>query len=127
MNTSYADKLKKNKVSPLSDFAYPNEEQGILFSCMLDYKLRDYLVAIKDLVHGPQNIIAASKVSQNRVILFLKNEEMVETFLTDHGGFAIESNFIKCRKLKSPTKRIIFSNVSLTIPNDVLLSYIAEN
>lgn len=46
--------------------------------------------------------------------------------MLEHGGFNIESNFIKCRKLRSPTKKIIFSIVSPTIPNDILERYIVN-
>lgn len=120
---SYADKLKK-KILPLTDFAHPSEEQGIVFNGILDYKLRDYLVAIKDLVHGPTNIIAASKVSRNRVILHLKTKDLVDEFFENHGGFQIESNYIKCRKLTVPTQKIILSHVNPQIPNSIIEDYI---
>lgn len=116
----------KPKNSSWTDFDYPANDQGVVFSCILDYKLRDYLVAIKDLVGGAKNIVAASKVSENRVIFFLSNRELVDTFMSHHGGFTIECDFIVCWKLTSPTKKIIFSNVSPTIPNHVLEHYIVN-
>lgn len=124
--TSYAAKTK-TKIAPLTNFVHPNDNQGIVFNTIQDYKLRDYLLAIKDLVGGPLSIIAASKVSKNRVIIFLKSEDLVNTFMTQHGGFSIHSNFIACRRLKSPTKRLVFSNVSPTIPNEILEQYIVND
>lgn len=122
---SYADKTKP-KITPLTDFEHPKDDQGIVFHAIRDYKIRDYLVAIMNPVGGPKNIVAISKISKNRIVCFLKSAELVNSFINDHNGFKIEQDFIPCRKLKSPTKRIIFSNVSPTIPNDVLQEYIVN-
>lgn len=103
-STSYANKVK-TKISPLADFTHPKEDQGIVFNCILDFKFRDYLIAIKDKVGGPTNMIAGSKVSNNRIIIFLKDSEMVNAFMSEHAGFTIESHFIPCRRLKSGTKK----------------------
>lgn len=39
------------------------------------------MMALKDLVKGPENIIATSRVS-NRVIIILQNKKLVDEFLT---------------------------------------------
>lgn len=122
---SYADKARP-KIPPLTDFQYPKDDQGIVFNAIRDYRLRDYLVAIKDPIGGPQNVIAISKVSGNRIVLFLKNAEIADAFIGEQGGFTMNEDFIECRKLKAPTKKIIFSNVSPTIPNEILQQYITN-
>lgn len=38
-------------------------EQGIDFNCILDYRIKDYMVALKRIIKDPKLIIAASKVS----------------------------------------------------------------
>lgn len=84
MNASYASNLKDNnvyKISPLTDFGYSNENQEIVFMCILDNKIIDYLLVMKDLVHGPTNIIAASKISRNRIIIFHKKTWSIRTSL----------------------------------------------
>src|SRR6266576_5930399 len=80
----------------------------------------DYLQALKTLVGGAKNIIAASRISNNRVVVFLSNAQLVDKFIEDHGDVTINSNFIKARKLRSPSKKLIISNVSAVIPNNVL-------
>lgn len=125
INASYSQ-VTKAKITPLTTFKHPTEEQGIVFNCISDYKLCDYLIAVMNLVGGPLNIIAASKVSRNRIIIHLKDSSLVDSFMADHGGFKIEDNFIKCRRQKTPAKRIIFSNVPPTLPNEVLQDYVVN-
>ena len=79
-NTIYAS-ITKKKISPLTDFDYPSEEQGLTFPYLVDTKIIDYLQALKIPVGGAKNIIAAFRVSNNRVVVFLCNTQMVEKFL----------------------------------------------
>lgn len=65
---SYSDKTK-TKISPLAKFNHPHDDQGIIFNCILDYQF------------GPQNIIAASKISNNRVVVHLKSASLVDNFI----------------------------------------------
>ncbi len=116
---TFAEKLKR-KIEPLYNFEYPTDEQGIIFKHVEGTKIRDYLLAIYELVGGAPNIIAASRVSGGKVILFLASKEIVEDFQSKHGGFQLGNTFIKTRNLKSPSVKIILSNVSPTIPNSVI-------
>ncbi len=119
---TYASKTK-SKISPLTNFLHPSDEQGLVFAHKNDYKVRDYLMALKDLVKGPKNIIAAARVSNNRIIVFLSTKELAEEFLIAHGGITLDSQFIKGRKLGN-TRKLIFSNVSPVIPNDILENHL---
>lgn len=125
-NSTYADKIK-NHIPPLINFMHPKDNQAIVFNCISDYRFRDYLMELKDLVKGPRNIIATSKVSNNRIIIVhLKDDTLVENFMSEHGGFYIGNNRVKCRRLKASAKKIILSIVSLGIPNDVLENHITD-
>lgn len=44
----------------------------------------------------------------------------MEKFQLEYGGFTIGSNYFETRKLKAPSVKIILSNVSPTIPNNVI-------
>lgn len=113
---TFAEQTKK-KIQPITTFSHPTEEQGIIFHHVEGTKVREYLVAIYQLVGGASNIIAASRVSGGRVIVFLANKDIVEKFQTEYGGFYIQNTFIKTRKLKTPSQKLIISNVSPTVPN----------
>lgn len=122
---TYAQKAK-NKIAPITEIPQITEEQGIVFNCISDYKIRDYLVALTNtkVIEDPKNIVACSKVSKNRIILHLKSKELVEEFFHNHGAFKIESNTIKCRRLTNPMKKIVLSHVNPIIPNSVLEEYV---
>lgn len=127
-NPTYAEKLKKRntKLAPITDFIHPSEEQGIIFNCRRDFKLRDYLNAVASTIEGALNIIAASKVSNNRIIIFLRNVELVDSIMEAGGFFITKTTFIACKRLKSPTRKIIFSNISPTITNEILEQFITN-
>lgn len=104
----YADKLKP-KITPLINFQHPDDNQSVLFTPIKNYKIRDNLVALMGRVGGASNIIAISKISKNRILFFLKNAELVNNFINEYGGFKIEQDFIQCRKLRAPIKKITVS------------------
>lgn len=81
-------------------------------------------MAIYGLIGGPQNIVAASRVSGGRVIIFLASIDIVNRFQSEHGGFQLGNFFIKTKKLRTPAIKVIISNVSPTIPNSILETYL---
>lgn len=123
---TFAEKLA-NKIQPLTNFEHPTEEQGLIFNHLEGTKIREYLVAIYQLVGGAANIIAASRVSGGRVIIFLAKKELVDSFQQNYGGFQLCNTFIKTRKLKAPAVKLIISNVSPLIPNTAIEKALQEN
>ncbi len=124
---TFADQTKKQKIQPLTTFNYPTEDQGLIFNHIEGKKIREYLAAICSLIGGAHNIIAASRISGGRVILFLAAKEIVERFQEEHGGFLLEQTYIKTRKLKSPSVKIVLSNVSPTVPNTAIEDLLTKN
>ncbi len=118
---------KNKKIKPLISFDYPTEDQGLIFNHIEGKKIREYLAAICSLIGGAHNIIAASRISGGRVTIFLAAKGIVNKFQEEHGGFLIDQTFIKSRKLKSPSVKIVLSNVSPTIPNTAIEDLLTEN
>lgn len=50
---------------------------------------------MKDLVRGSKNIFAASKVSNNCIIVHLEDSSILNKFMTQYGSFTIENDTIK--------------------------------
>ncbi|XKL66686.1 hypothetical protein PGB90_010106 [Kerria lacca] len=121
MNTQNAPSLvEKKKIVPISEITYPTDDQGLIFNHIGETKIRDYLLAIYQLVGGAQNILAASRISGGKVIIFLYSKELVDTFQAEKGGFQLGDTFVTTKKLKPPATKLILSNVSPTIPNQLL-------
>lgn len=62
----FAPKAKSNKrITPLNHFNYLSEEQGLT-----KYEIHNYSITLKCPVGGTLNIIAESRVSRNRIVIF---------------------------------------------------------
>uniref|UniRef100_A0A6P7FH09 Uncharacterized protein LOC114330220 n=1 Tax=Diabrotica virgifera virgifera TaxID=50390 RepID=A0A6P7FH09_DIAVI len=86
-------------------------------------KLHDYVSAIGDIV-GPKQISFASRISHNSICIYLTNSNLVEQLLTSHPNIQIGNITLNIRRLVSPTKRIVISNISPTVPHDLVESAI---
>ena len=116
----------KKKINAITDFPYPDDEQGIVFSSIPNTTIKQYLLAMKSKVKDAKNIIAASRISRDRIFVFLKSRELVQTFIDEGASIKINNEIIRGKCLRSPAKKITFSNVSASIPNSVLNTYIVD-
>lgn len=127
-HSTFAEKVRP-KIRPLTTFSHPSEDQGFIFDSQKGTKVNDYLRAFYKLVGDgdPKNIKAAYRVSGEKIIVFLATKEQLENIQQAHGGFLFNNTFIKTRKLKSPAAKLIISNVSAIIPNELLEKTLREN
>ena len=122
---TFAEKTK-SKIAPLTDFEYPDEKQAIIFKHIENVKILDYLKAFLSVIPDPKAIIAASRVSNNRVIIFLDSADRVQSLLNAHKSFQVGDKCIPIYRLRPPISKIVLSNVSPTIPNSVLQEYLTK-
>ena len=87
--------------------------------CIDGLTLTDYTVSIGDLVQTI-NILYSSRISNNRVCLYLKSKEMVEALTEKHDFVIINESKVTIRFLVSIQQRIIISNVAPSIPHYIL-------
>jgi len=123
---SFAD-ITKSKIVPHTEFNYPDKKQAIIFKHIENVKILDYLKAFLSVIIEPKAVVAASRVSNNRVIIFLDSVDRVQNLLLNHKSFQLGDKTIYIHRLRSPTSKIILSNVSPTIPNEVLQEYLTKN
>lgn len=98
---------------------FPKKEQAIILHVDPNLKLFDYVRSIGNIV-GPKNIIFASRISNNRICIYLKSEETVDQLIQCHQIITIEGIQHNIRRLISPTKRIVISNISPFISHDIV-------
>ena len=87
--------------------------------------MTDYICAVGDIVQ-PINILSASRISNNRVCLFLSRKELVTEITDKHQSLRIKDFNIIIRPLINKLKRIIFSNVLTNIPNHIFEDILEE-
>lgn len=114
--------IKTNKNSRIN--AFPGKEQAIILNAVEGLTLTDYVVAAGKIVE-PKNILFASKISNNRICVYLSNTEFVD-IICNHTSINIDGKEIGIRRLITPARRIILSNVCPSIPHDVLLHTITR-
>lgn len=98
---------------------FPKKEQAIVFHAEENLKLFDYVKAIGDII-GSKNITFASRISNNRICIYLISTELVNQLIQTHSIIQIGDTELNVRRLISPTKRIVISNVSPFIPHEVV-------
>lgn len=98
---------------------FPSKQQAILFSSIEGIKLQEYLLALGTIVN-PKNIIFSSRISNNRICIYLSTKEIVDKFMKEHGTIKVNQEIIHARRLVTPAHRLIMSNVCPTIPHETI-------
>ncbi|CAG9819942.1 unnamed protein product [Phaedon cochleariae] len=110
-NTSYSTVLSQQQ--PMK---FPDQKQAIIFSTIEGIKIHEYLLALGTLIN-PRQILFASRISNNRICIYLASPDLVNTFMNEHGAITINDETIRARRLISPSERLILSNVCPIIPH----------
>lgn len=104
--------------SAAQNYQFPKRDQGLIIDCVENLNLTDYTSAVAKLV-GNKNILYSTRISNNRVCLYLAIKELVKE-LTDNQFIKIGGNKVNIRPLINKQQRVIFSNVAPPIPHFVL-------
>lgn len=100
-------------------YVNPKKGQGIILTAYPEIKLKDYIIAIGNIVE-PKNILAASRMSNQRIGIYLTTKEAVDALLENHQNININNQDIRIRRLVAPSRKILLSNVSPCIPNSII-------
>lgn len=113
---SFATVLKGKNTNSL---VFPERDQAIIFDVIENTQKIDYIIGVGELV-GPRNVIFASRVSNNRICIYLVSKNVVESFMSSYKGITLNNTFVEARRLVSPARRVIISNVSPCLPHEVV-------
>lgn len=97
----------------------PTNDQAIVIQAKEGLLVNDYLDALISLV-SPTEIRFASKISNQRVCIFLSSKDTVSEVTKKHQKINVKGNLLEMRPLIKGLKKIILSNVSPIIPNEVI-------
>nr|CAH7752427.1 unnamed protein product [Callosobruchus chinensis] len=100
-------------------YKHPNKEQAIVFPSVDGLKIQDYLLNLGPIVN-PKNILFCSRVSNNRICVYLSSKQIVDQFLETAGEIILNGESLRARRLITPSDRLVMSNVSPTIPHRLL-------
>lgn len=98
----------------------PKMNQAIVMNTLDGIKQIQYIIALSKITDAT-NIISASRISNNRFCVFLKNLQITNDIISKHSAIYIDNTEIPIRKLINPAKRIILSNVYPAIPDNYII------
>nr|CAH7756748.1 unnamed protein product [Callosobruchus chinensis] len=104
---------------------HPNKDQAIIFNAVDGAKIQDYLLQLGPIVN-PRNIKFCSRISNNRICIYLSSKTQVDQFLDHPGEIKINNEIIKARRMVTPADRLVISNVCPTLPHAVLRDRLLE-
>lgn len=104
----------------------PKRDQAIILDVVEDLRIVDYVTSIGNII-GPKNIISVSRIANNRICMYLSSTQVADTLLKNYPLIQIENVQIKIRKLITPAKRILISNVCSSIPNYVIEKHLMDS
>lgn len=113
--SSYANVTRNQPIVP----PCPTRNQAIVISAQGDLKLADYIIAIGNIVQ-PRNVHFASRISNDRICIYLSSVEHVNNVVENHKVIKIRDQELSIRRLLTPARRIILSNVDPAIPEQLL-------
>ncbi|CAD6210763.1 GSCOCG00010933001-RA-CDS, partial [Cotesia congregata] len=95
------------------------KEQAIVLDTVDGTPTQDYALVIATKI-DPENIRHISRISNNRVCVYLSSKEIADQLIDIHQAIIITNQRILIRPLFSWNKRLIISNVQPIIPNDIV-------
>lgn len=104
---------------------YPKRDQALVIPAVENIPTREYVIALTKFT-PPKNIIFVSKISKERICLYLSSKETLDNILEKTSTINIQNIQLPIRRLISPSKRLIISNVHPCVPNEELEKHLLE-
>lgn len=120
-----ANKSYASAASTYITSCFPKRDQAIILDAADELRLCDYVLNVGSIV-GPKNIVSASRIANNRICIYLSNKQIAENLVNIHQTIQINGINIKLRKLITPSKRILISNVCSSIPHQLIEDALKE-
>jgi len=119
---SFSSTVKKSEGN--SD-VFPKKCQAVVIPIIENVSNEDYLISISEFV-SPSKVRFISRMSNNRLCVYLDSKETVDKFLENHSELTIKKKLVKIRRLINPVRRIVISNVCPIIPHSVIESELID-
>lgn len=117
MNTSFADKLKGKR---------PDRKQAIIIDCTEKIPVIEYITEIAKILSKPEELTHVDHLSNNRLCFFFANKTVVDSIISQQNKIIVRNANVHMRRLISPAVRIIMTNVSPTIPDEIIQSALQD-
>ncbi|KAG8228510.1 hypothetical protein J437_LFUL008966, partial [Ladona fulva] len=87
--------------------------------------LADYVIALAEKIGG-ENITHATRLSNGRICLYLKNEDVLNTFMMEHGGIVVNDKYVIANRMSQKVERLVISNIPPEFPASDLTEILSQ-
>lgn len=117
---SYASKTKQTPTTQ-----HPSKTQAIVMHALENTELLEYLRPVGKIIQA-KNIIFCSRISGNRICMYLTNKILVDKIMATSPYIDIGNQRVQIRRLITPSIRLVISNVCPTIPHKNIMQALQE-
>lgn len=89
-------------------------------------RYEEYIYTLGDTMNNPNLIIAASRISNQRICMYLDSKQSIDKVLNTIKSITVKGHTLQIRPLVNQNKRIIISNVHPSIPHDVIIAELTK-
>lgn len=114
--TTYSQKLLTEKNM--------KKDQAIIINSLPDVPFKQYLIALGSIIN-PNTIISASRISQQRICVFLNTRENAENLIKNHKSIKVENQITSIRSYITPTHRLLIWAMPL-IPHQIIVNKLKQ-
>lgn len=113
------EQQKRSYANATQKEVFPTKDQAIVLESIEGIPINDYILALGKII-DPSHIRFASKISMNRVCIYLSSKEIVQKVTDQKTSISLGNNILTIKPLLTKYKRLILSNVCPVIPHNVL-------
>lgn len=103
----------------------PKKNQGIIIEAAQDFKIKQYLEAVGGII-GAQNIMYASRLSKERICMYLTSEKCVTDITEKFDYITIDETDLQIRPLLMRSTKFYLNRVCPSIPSSFLHDLISS-
>lgn len=124
-STSFSQSSKSQKyASKKPDYSddnikTPRKEQGLVIESIDGLKIKQYLEAIGAIVE-PNNILYASRLSRDRICMYLKTKDLINDITKNYDFVTIEDHNLAIRPLVLRANKYYLNKVCPSIPSSLI-------
>lgn len=116
---------RKSYANATSSDVFPTKDQAIVIEAREGISIKEYTNEVAKIT-DPRNIRFISRISNNRICIFLSSKEEAENLTDKHKLITIKDQELTIRPLINKHKRVIISNVCPVIPHMIIEKELAK-
>ncbi|XP_078053412.1 uncharacterized protein LOC144478913 [Augochlora pura] len=117
---------RKSYASMATNNSFPKRDQAITIESIEGTPVKEYATAIGKIIN-PNAIRFISAISNNRICIYLDSKNTVTELINKQPRITINNTQVEIKPLITPSQRIILSNVSPTIPHEIIEKFFKQN